>query len=419
MSSRPLAQRRDAQHRHPQPVVQVAAEPALLDFLFQVAVGRGDDAHIHFLDPGRTDGDDLLVLEEPQKFDLHAERQLADFVEKEGPLVGHLAEARLALDAGPGKSARGIAEQLGLDQVFRNGGAVELEEGLLAPRTGAVNRSGEKLLAHARFTQDQHGGVGCRDLFDELVEVGHLPAFEAVHGELLDALLVDVLNVGPQLFEQFFLGNDLLPELAHDGHVAHKCDHQRHLALRVENGVAVQDQLLALLGGLDGGRGLAGFDDLRVEDDIEDALIDEVLHPAADQVFFFQADQLLVHRVDLERVALTVGDVDAVAQDIQDTVYVLFDLLHSAPGLDGDCMRRRICQTGRLRSLILAPGEEEKAAEGRLQVFRMPRSDSESMGSHVASPGRHDDGHPDHLQPHELHHAGVDVLQRPLGNDAF
>ena len=96
----------------------------------------------------------------------------------------------------------------------------------------------------------------------------------------------------------------------------------------VENGVAVQDQLLPLLGGLDGGGRLAGFDDLGVEDDIENALLDEILNPAADQVFALEADELLVHRIDLEGVAVTVGDVDAVAQDIQNAVEVGFYSSH-------------------------------------------------------------------------------------------
>jgi len=66
-----LGQRHDVRHAIPQwregdwddvqAVVEVSPEPALVDQTQQVAMRRGDDAHIHRLRPAADRGDDTLL----------------------------------------------------------------------------------------------------------------------------------------------------------------------------------------------------------------------------------------------------------------------------------------------------------------------------------------------------------------------
>ena len=69
-----------------------------------------------------------------------------------------------------------VSEQLGLDNAFRQGRAIDLDEGLtLAPRK-LVDRPGKKLLAGACFTADQHGSIRLGNLLDPVGNSADRPA---------------------------------------------------------------------------------------------------------------------------------------------------------------------------------------------------------------------------------------------------
>ena len=72
------------------------------------------------------------LLQHAQKFGLQHERHLADLVQQQGPPVGQLELAGIARQR-PGEGAAHVAEQLGLQQVLGDRGAVDGHEGL-APR---------------------------------------------------------------------------------------------------------------------------------------------------------------------------------------------------------------------------------------------------------------------------------------------
>ena len=83
MSSRRSRSGGQVDRHHRQPEVQVLAELAALDLGLQVAVGRGDDAHvdaISLLPPTRRISP---RLEHAQQLGLQLERQLADLVEEQ------------------------------------------------------------------------------------------------------------------------------------------------------------------------------------------------------------------------------------------------------------------------------------------------------------------------------------------------
>src|SRR3546814_11412083 len=88
-------------------------------------------------------------------------RHVADLVEEEGALVGQLDLADGGLD-GPGEGPLLMAEELALQQVFRDGRAVDRDEGTLGARAELVQRAGEQLLSSSAFADDEDRDVGRR-----------------------------------------------------------------------------------------------------------------------------------------------------------------------------------------------------------------------------------------------------------------
>ena len=77
-----------------EPVVEVLAKGAARDPVSQVAVGGGHHAHV---DPSAlvlAHAPDLPLLQGSQELDLHAGRDLADFVEQQRAAVGRLEQPR-------------------------------------------------------------------------------------------------------------------------------------------------------------------------------------------------------------------------------------------------------------------------------------------------------------------------------------
>ena len=153
-----------------QAVEQILAERPLLDHVAQVAIGRGDDAHVD--DASAAVGADLLQLarfEESQQQALHPQRHLADFVEEDGAHVGRLELARLVA-VGAGEAALHVAEQLGLEERFGQAGAVDRREDVAGARAARVDRARDDFLADAALARDQDLRVGPGDAIDFLLE---------------------------------------------------------------------------------------------------------------------------------------------------------------------------------------------------------------------------------------------------------
>ena len=111
---------------------QVLAELAVGDRLLEVAVGGGDDADVDADVLLAAEARELAVLQHLQELGLQREAHVADLVEEHRAVVGELELARLLLD-GAGEGAALEAEQLRLEQLGRQRGAVHLDERLVAP----------------------------------------------------------------------------------------------------------------------------------------------------------------------------------------------------------------------------------------------------------------------------------------------
>ena len=145
MSSAPLAQRRQAHRRDVEAVEQVLAEQALLDQAAQVAVGRGDDAHVGADRRAAADRGVLALLSTRSSRVWASERHVADLVEEQCAAVGLLEAARAARVAPVNApfswpnsslsiSSRGIAAML----IATNGPVAALAESCSARATSSL-----------------------------------------------------------------------------------------------------------------------------------------------------------------------------------------------------------------------------------------------------------------------------------------
>ena len=146
----PLAQRRDREADDVEAVEEVFAEPAVADGVLEVGVGGGDDADVDGEGAGLAERRDFTRLEEAEQLGLEVEAELADFVEEEGAVAGGADQAEL-IAVGAGEGAAAVAEQLAFEQVARDGGAVERDEGLAARGRRSRGSRGRESPCRCRF----------------------------------------------------------------------------------------------------------------------------------------------------------------------------------------------------------------------------------------------------------------------------
>ena len=129
------------------------------DFLAQLAVGGADQRNVD-LDVARAaQRRHAAFLQHAQQAGLQVERHVADFIEEQGAAVRLLDLAGGPFLAGAGKGTALVTEELRLDQGFRNGGAVQRNEGRVAARAAVVEGLGQHFLAGAGFALDQDRDV--------------------------------------------------------------------------------------------------------------------------------------------------------------------------------------------------------------------------------------------------------------------
>jgi len=167
-----LAQRWDEEGHHAQPVHQVLAEAPVGDPLPQRGVGRAHDAHVDAHRFGAPDRREGLVLEHAQELGLQVEGDLGDLVEEERAPIGALEEPVSATNR-PREGTPDVAEELALEQARAERGAVDRDEGQLAPQALGVYRAGGELLAGPAVSAEQHADVAWADVADQLEHALH------------------------------------------------------------------------------------------------------------------------------------------------------------------------------------------------------------------------------------------------------
>ncbi len=117
------------------------------------------------------EGVDLELLEGAQQLGLELERHVADLVEKEKATSGEL---KLALAGGDARGDAALdAEELGLEELRRDGGAVDGDKGALPSRRRGVEGFGDVLFADPGLAGDEDRNVAAQQLPELAVDLGH------------------------------------------------------------------------------------------------------------------------------------------------------------------------------------------------------------------------------------------------------
>ena len=165
-----LAQRRQADRKDAQAVVQILPEPSRLDLVLEATVRRRDHAHVDGPGAGVADGPDLALLEHAQELRLERAARLADLVEEERAAVGDVEEA-LPVGDGAGEGAAAVAEELALEDALGERRTVDRHEEPVAPVARRVDGARDELLAGAGFALDEHRGGRRRHPRDQREDV--------------------------------------------------------------------------------------------------------------------------------------------------------------------------------------------------------------------------------------------------------
>ena len=149
-----------------------------------------------------------LLLQRAQHLGLRLQAHVGDLVEEDRAAVGGLEAAAPIADRA-GEGALHVAEQLALDQLFGDRGAVDLDERPAAAAAEGVDAARDQLLAGAVLAVDQHAAVGRRGHRDLLAQLAHGVALADHHQPPIDG--------GPQ---RAVLGLELAlaQRVAHDEH---------------------------------------------------------------------------------------------------------------------------------------------------------------------------------------------------------
>src|SRR5512137_950624 len=122
----PLTERRHADGKYVESVVEIFPEAPGAQILSQVTVGGRDDADVHLDGVGAAQALELAFLQDAQQLGLHVERQLANLIEEDRRTVRYLETSDLSREC-PGEGALLAAEEFAFHQGRGERGAVDFD----------------------------------------------------------------------------------------------------------------------------------------------------------------------------------------------------------------------------------------------------------------------------------------------------
>ena len=153
-----LTQWRQEQRHNIQPVIKVFAKYSARDRIFEISIGGGDQAHVHFDGMSTAQAHKAAFFEHAQKLRLNAGRHGGDLVQKQRSPMRALQQAFFAA-ARVGEGARLEAKKFTLQQRIGQCGAIEFQQGHRRPRARVMNGLREHALAGPTLALQQDGGV--------------------------------------------------------------------------------------------------------------------------------------------------------------------------------------------------------------------------------------------------------------------
>jgi hypothetical protein len=167
-----LAQRRDDRLDDLEAVVQVLTKLAAHQHRLEVSIGGRDHAHVYFDPLVAAKLGELRVLQHVEELGLERRPHLANLVEEDRAEV-RLLELADAGRGGAGERALLVPEELALEQLRRQRGAVDFDERLRLSRGSLMDRARHQLLAAAALAGNEHGDVAVGHLLDDVRDLPH------------------------------------------------------------------------------------------------------------------------------------------------------------------------------------------------------------------------------------------------------
>jgi len=145
-----LAKRRDFQADDIQPVIEILAETSLPDKCIEVAIRRRYDPSGSGEGLRAPDPLVLPLLQDAEQLDLHFEAEIADLVEKNGPVFGKVNAPGFAVCRAC-KAPALVAEKFAFQEGFGQRPADNLHEGLERPRGTCMKEVRKESFPRARL----------------------------------------------------------------------------------------------------------------------------------------------------------------------------------------------------------------------------------------------------------------------------
>ena len=173
-SVRAIAERGQGDGDRADPVVEIGAERLARDGLEEIVVRRPDEPHVHHALADVAHPSEALLLEDLEELGLHLGVEVPDLVEEQAAAVGRVEQALLGGE-GAGEGAALVPEELGLDELPGEPGAVDVDERALGAGADGVDPPREDALAGPGLPEQEHRAVGVPEPRDLVLD--------AVHGE--------------------------------------------------------------------------------------------------------------------------------------------------------------------------------------------------------------------------------------------
>src|SRR5687767_13506049 len=168
----PFAEWRHLDINHAQAIVEVGAECAARYQSLEVLMRRGNHACFGPLRPVRAYGIVFALLQYPKQFRLKIDCGVSDLIEEDRTLAGE-CEAPAAIARRAGKRSAHVTEQLRLEKIRRQCGAVHGNERRAGFRRARMDCASDKLLSGSGLAADQHRSSAPGCLTDSLEDANH------------------------------------------------------------------------------------------------------------------------------------------------------------------------------------------------------------------------------------------------------
>src|SRR5215813_2014263 len=166
-----------------QPVKQIFTKGALRHCLFQEFVCGSENANVNRDVALATQTRELSILQDMQELCLQRRMHFADFVQKQGAVVGLIEFAQL-LPIRTGKRAGFVSKQFALEQLMWDSRAVYFDKRLFPAERLTIDHPGDNFFAGPAFSSDQDGGAGVGHLLNRVLDLLHAGAGSEKSGEV-------------------------------------------------------------------------------------------------------------------------------------------------------------------------------------------------------------------------------------------